>query len=155
MVLLERPVAVLAEIQVRPAIAVEIGPRAAACPEMLRKSGGGAYLDGEAIEVSRVGRLEDAYLSTTTLRVPRPVHELAARAAVARTYPDFWQHVLVAEGRVDVAIDLVLEPWDWKAPKLIVEEAGGRFTTEPGLYVSSNRLLHDPVLRFLEAHEGE
>jgi histidinol-phosphatase len=118
-------------------------------------AGGGAYLDGEAIEVSRVGRLEDAYLSTTTLRVPRPVHELAARAAVARTYPDFWQHVLVAEGRVDVAIDLVLEPWDWKAPKLIVEEAGGRFTTEPGLYVSSNRLLHDPVLRFLEAHEGE
>jgi histidinol-phosphatase len=112
-------------------------------------AGGGAFLDGDAIRVSGVARLEDAYLSTTTLRIPAAVRELAARTAVARTYPDFWQHVLVAEGRVDVAIDLDLNPWDWKAPKLIVEEAGGRFATEPGLYVGSNGLLHEEVLRGL------
>jgi histidinol-phosphatase len=111
--------------------------------------GGGAFLDGQPIRVSLVRRLEDAYLSTTTLRVTPPVHELAARVAVARTYPDFWQHVLVAEGRVDIAVELVLNEWDWKAPKLIVEEAGGRFTTDPGLYVTSNALLHEEALRAL------
>jgi len=109
--------------------------------------GGGAFVDGERISVSRVERLEDAYLSTTTLRVSPAVHALAARVAVARTYADFWQHVLVAEGRVDVAIEEALNPWDWKAPKLIVEEAGGRFTAEPGLYVASNALLHDEAVR--------
>jgi len=109
-------------------------------------AGGGAFLDGDPIRVSRVSRLDDAYLSTTTLRVSAAVHALAARTAVARTYPDFWQHVLVAEGRVDVAIELALNEWDWKAPKLIVEEAGGRFTVEPGLYVASNGLLHDEVV---------
>jgi histidinol-phosphatase len=109
----------------------------------------GAVLDGVPIRASDVARLEDAYLSTTTLRVPRVVHELAARAALARTYSDFWQHVLVAEGRVDVAIELELNPWDWKAPKLIVEEAGGRFTAEPGLYVASNAFLHDQVVTAL------
>ena len=113
--------------------------------------GGGAFLDGDAIRVSGVARLEDTYLSTTTLRVSAAVHALAARVAVARTYPDFWQHVLVAEGRVDVAVELSLDEWDWKAPKLIVEEAGGRFTVDPGLYVASNGLLHDEVLRSLEA----
>jgi histidinol-phosphatase len=111
--------------------------------------GGGAFLDGQPIRVSGIRRLEDAYLSTTTLRVTPPVHELAERVAVARTYPDFWQHVLVAEGRVDIAVELVLNEWDWKAPKLIVEEAGGRFTTDPGLYVTSNALLHEEALRAL------
>ena len=111
--------------------------------------GGGAFLDGEPISVSGVQRLEDAYLSTTTLRVTQPVHALAARVAVARTYPDFWQHVLVAEGRVDIAIELVLNEWDWKAPKLIVEEAGGRLTIDPGLYVTSNGLLHEEALKAL------
>ena len=109
----------------------------------------GAFVDGEQIHVSGVGRLEDAYLSTTTLRVPPEVHALAARAAVARTYPDFWQHVLVAEGRVDVAIELALSPWDWKAPRLIVEEAGGRYTAEPGLYVASNGRFHDEIVTAL------
>jgi histidinol-phosphatase len=111
--------------------------------------GGGAFVDGQPIRVSQVARLEDAYLSTTTLRVTPAVHALAARAAAARTYPDFWQHVLVAEGRVDVAIELDLNPWDWKAPRLIVEEAGGRYTAEPGLYVASNAFLHHVVVTAL------
>ena len=57
--------------------------------------------------------------------------------------------MLVAEGRVDIAVELVLNEWDWKAPKLIVEEAGGRFTIDPGLYVTSNGLLHEEALRAL------
>src|ERR1051325_5237563 len=52
--------------------------------------GGGAFLDGAAIRVSRVARIEDAYVSTTSFRsFPRFV-ELGERVASARTYMDFW-----------------------------------------------------------------
>ena len=69
----------------------------------------------------------------------------------ARGFGDFWQHCLVAEGAVDVAIDAVgVEPYDLAAVKVIVEEAGGTFTDRHGVAthehdtaISSNGLLHD------------
>ena len=81
-------------------------------------------------------------------------HELAALAQGARRargFGDFWQHCLVAEGAVDLAIDAVgVMPYDLAAVKVIVEEAGGRFTDRHGdsthehdSAISSNGLLHD------------
>jgi hypothetical protein len=55
------------------------------------------------------------------------------------------------EGSIDVAAEFYLHEWDWKAPKLLVEEAGGRYTIEPGLYVASNAALHDEVIALLRA----
>src|SRR5205085_5781728 len=107
--------------------------------------GGGAFRNGEAIRVSGVDRLDDAYVSTTTFRGAARFLPLAERAYTARTYSDFWQHVLVAEGSIEAAVEFDLNVWDWKAPKLVVEEAGGRYTAEPGLYVASNGLLYDEV----------
>ena len=83
-------------------------------------SGGGAFLDGSPIRVSGVSRLEDAYVSTTSLRGFPRFAELANRVAVARTYTDFWQYVLVAEGRIESACDTVMNDWDIHAPRLIV-----------------------------------
>ena len=111
--------------------------------------GGGAFRDGERIHVSRVDALEDAYVSTTTFRAAERFLPLVDRAYLARTYTDFWQHVLVAEGSIDVAVEFDLHDWDWKAPKLIVEEAGGRYTAEPGLYLATNALLHADVVTAL------
>jgi histidinol-phosphatase len=111
--------------------------------------GGGAFLDGAPIRVSTVDELEAAYVSTTSLRDFPAFAELASRVALARTYPDFWHHVLVAEGRLEAGIDTAMSPWDIVAPRLVVEEAGGRFTKEPGLYVSSNGVLHDQVRALL------
>jgi histidinol-phosphatase len=107
--------------------------------------GGGAFLDGAPIRVSRVARLEDAYVSTTSLRDFPKFAELAARVAVARTYTDFWQYMLVAEGRIEAGSDTVMNPWDVAAPRLIVEEAGGRYSEDPELYLFSNGLLHDQI----------
>ncbi len=107
--------------------------------------GGGAFLGGAPIRVSRVARLEDAYVSTTSLRRFPKFAELAKRVAVARTYTDFWQYMLVAEGRIEAGSDTVMNPWDAAAPRLIVEEAGGRFSEDPGLYLFSNGLLHDEI----------
>jgi histidinol-phosphatase len=111
--------------------------------------GEGASADGERIHVSNVSRLEDAYVSTTSVRALPAFAELAKHAAVARTYTDFWQYMLVAEGRIEVGCDPVQAPWDFMAPKLIVEEAGGRYTDEPGLYLASNGLLHDEIRAML------
>jgi len=110
--------------------------------------GGGAFCDGLPVNVSSVERLEDAYVSTTSLREPR-FAPIAERAFVARTYTDFWQHVLVAEGRIEAGFEPSLNVWDWIAPKLIVEEAGGRFAAEPGCYLSSNAALHDELRTLL------
>jgi histidinol-phosphatase len=105
--------------------------------------GGGAFLDGSPIHVSQVSRVEDAYVSTTSLRGFPRFAELAGRVAVARTYTDFWQYVLVAEGRIEAGSDTLMNEWDIAAPRLIVEEAGGRFTIDEKLYLASNGILHD------------
>jgi histidinol-phosphatase len=107
--------------------------------------GGGAFLDGSPIRVSQVAKLEEAYISTTSLRGFRQFAELANRVAVARTYTDFWQYVLVAEGRIEAASDTVMNEWDIVAPRLIVEEAGGRWTVDQRLYLATNGLLHDTI----------
>jgi histidinol-phosphatase len=107
--------------------------------------GAGAFLDRAPIRVSGVSRLEDAYVSTTSLRGFPRFAELANRVAVARTYTDFWQYVLVAEGRIEAACDTVMNPWDIHAPRLIVEEAGGLWTADDRLYLATNGLLHDTI----------
>jgi histidinol-phosphatase len=107
--------------------------------------GGGAFLDGAPIRVSAVSSLADAYVSTTSLRALPRFADLARRVAVARTYTDFWQYMLVAEGRIEAGSDGELGPWDVKAPRLIVEEAGGRLTEDPGLWLASNGILHDEL----------
>jgi histidinol-phosphatase len=107
--------------------------------------GGGAFLDGAPIRVSRVSRLEDAYVSTTSLRGFPQFAALAGRVAVARTYTDFWQYMLVAEGRIEAGSDTAMNEWDIVAPRLIVEEAGGRYTVDESLYLASNGILHDEI----------
>ena len=69
--------------------------------------------------------------------------------AVARTYTDFWQYVLVAEGRIEAASDTVMNDWDMMAPRLIVEEAGGRWSIDERLYLATNGLLHETVRELL------
>ncbi len=63
-------------------------------------------------------------------------------------------HVLVAEGGFDVAVEPIVSLWDLAAVQVIVEEAGGRFTSldgvaraDAGSACSTNGLLHEEVLR--------
>ena len=53
---------------------------------------------------------------------------LRALAWRTRGFGDFWSHLLVAEGSVDVAVEPVLKPWDVAALLPIVTRAGGRLT---------------------------
>lgn len=121
--------------------------------------GEGAWAAGSRVQVSRVARVEDATVSTTSVAgMPPGWSELAERAWSPRGWGDFWQHCLVAEGSLEIACDPVVELWDYAAIRLIVEEAGGRVTTfdggEPtpgGSYVSTNGVLHDEALSLLSS----
>jgi histidinol-phosphatase len=121
--------------------------------------GGGAFADGERISVSRVSRLEDCAVSTTSARrMPDGWRTIVQRAWSNRGLGDFWQHCLVAEGAVDVACDSVMQVWDYAPVQIVVEEAGGRCTTFDGRppapdasFVSTNGVLHDEVVALLGA----
>ncbi len=113
---------------------------------------------GHRMKVSSVARLEDSVVSFELGEGIERLAPLAARAWHTRSFGDFWQHMLVAEGSVDVAIDPAVKIWDCAPLKLIVEEAGGKFTDmagrstiDGGSGVSSNGLLHAETLGVLGA----
>ena len=64
----------------------------------------------------------------------------------------------VASGRIDAYYELDLKEWDYKAGKLILEEAGGRITDWNGdsiqkntnNVVASNNKIHEQLLDYLE-----
>ena len=112
-----------------------------------------------ACRVSAVSSIEDASLSYSGLstweRSGRLTEFLALARAVWRTraYGDFWSHVLVAEGAIDISAEAEVSLWDLAALQIIVTEAGGGFTsldgeTRPdgGSVLCTNGHLHDEVL---------
>jgi histidinol-phosphatase len=126
--------------------------------------GHGAFLNGAPIGVSRIAALEDAQLSISSLLdfddhgLGEEGRSLSERCWRTRGFGDFWSHMLVAEGAVDIAAEPIVNPWDLAALQIIVEEAGGRFTDfrgrttyEGGTAISSNGLVHDEVLGMLGA----
>ena len=109
------------------------------------------------ISVSKVASLSDASISYSDFigwedRL-EPFQKMLANAWRTRGIGDFWSHMLVAEGAVDIAIEPQLAVWDMAALDIIVREAGGSFTNTAGLNgpfggsgVSTNGLLHNAVI---------
>ena len=108
--------------------------------------GEGAWADGSPIGVSAVAALSDAAVSCT---YGRDLMRLEPLVWHARGLADFWQHVLVAEGALDAAVDAELKLWDYAAIEPIVTEAGGRLGRLGEQIFSTNGLLHDEVLAAL------
>jgi histidinol-phosphatase len=129
--------------------------------------GAGAFADGRPMRVSGVSRLEDAQLCFGGLRTWRKYGlldrflVLAARCWRTRGFGDFWMHMLVAEGAADIAAEMEVSLWDLAGVKLIVEEAGGRFTDLSGVptasggsALSTNGAVHDEVLAIIQGASG-
>jgi histidinol-phosphatase len=116
--------------------------------------GDGAFADGQPIRVSSIADIASAVVSSNS-----PTDTMVAlqrRSWHGQGFGDFWQHLLVAEGSVDVAVEPVMNLWDNAPLLVIVEEAGGRFTSlagertaDGGSAVSTNGLLHEQVLAAL------
>jgi len=125
---------------------------------------GRSLTKASACRVSEVAALQDASLSYSELsgweRHGRLDGFLRLTRTVwrARAYGDFWSHVLVAEGAVDVSAEPEVFLWDLAALQVIVEEAGGTFTDltgkatpDGGSVVCTNGRVHDEVLGLLAA----
>jgi histidinol-phosphatase len=108
--------------------------------------GAGAFANGERIRVSAVSSLAAASISCS---LAADLARLEPHVWHARGLGDFWQHVLVAEGGLDAAIDSPLALWDFAALEPIVAEAGGRTSTVNGQFVSSNGLVDEAVAQRL------
>ena len=79
-----------------------------------------------------------------------------------RGYGDFYSHVLVAEGAVEIAAEPDLSLWDVAALIPVIQEAGGEVTNfqgEDALYgpglVATNGLLHFGVLGIVSGDTPE
>lgn len=123
------------------------------------RRGAGTFRDGERMRVSSVGRMREAtlvfgYLGGL-LREPwgPGTLELFKSADRVRCPGDLAGPLAVVEGRADAWIEAGVREWDLAAPRLLVEEAGGRFTDllgrpshAMGHAAASNGLLHGDVL---------
>ena len=136
----------------------------ASAPALARRwaaaKGHGATVNEKRISVSKVSTLADASISYSDFvgwgdRL-EPFQKMLAGAWRTRGIGDFWSHMLVAEGAVDVAIEPSLALWDMAALDIIVREAGGSFSNTAGQSgpfggsgVSTNGVLHNQVIKGL------
>ena len=103
-------------------------------------SGEGAYMNGNAIHVSK-----DDLANSIVLFGSSPYNTELAKASFELAY-EYFQKCLdirrsgsaaldlcaIASGRAEIYFELILSPWDFAAGALIVEEAGGIVTTVEG-----------------------
>ena len=124
--------------------------------------GMGAFLGPRRLHVSSVRELSRSHLfhgdlsGHTEGQPTAGMLRLIARVERTRGFGDFYQHMLVAEGAGEMALDPKMKPWDIAAVKIIVEEAGGRSTSFSGedsvdvpTLLSTNGHLHDTVVSAL------
>ena len=124
--------------------------------------GDGASCDGRPIHVSDVAKFEEAQIGYDSLLdfddagIGGRFGSLLRKCGRSRGFGDFWIHMLVAEGAIEIAVEPRVAWWDMAAIQVIVEEAGGRFSDFSGIArasggsgISTNGKLHDPVLEML------
>jgi len=126
--------------------------------------GGGAFLNGRPIHVSRAATLVESMLVTgfpydIHTRIPEIVGLFGEFVGQARAVRRLGSAALdlcyVAAGRMDGFWEQDLKPWDIAAGTILVEEAGGRVTDFAGEPHSSRRPqllatnghIHDEMLK--------
>jgi histidinol-phosphatase len=128
------------------------------------RAGGGAFANGERIRVSEIGDLAEAHFLHAALGLVRRTAywegfvRLIDATGRQRGFGDYYGYALVGEGKGEIYAETDLQPWDLAAGKIIVEEAGGRFTDLAGVdtiysgtALATNGRLHDAALRLLQS----
>ncbi len=128
------------------------------------EAGGGAFLNGEPIQVSNVTHPTDAMVCHGGLKwftekdVLPGMCNLINDVARSRGFGDFYMYHLVASARADVVIEAAISIWDIAAVTVIVREAGGKVTDMQGkaitkdtvAMVATNGVLHSAVLNYFK-----
>lgn len=121
--------------------------------------GQGAFDRNGRVRVSGIGALNQATVLFGGLdafkkqRLWRGFERVVEGSDRQRGFGDYFGHMFIARGQAEIMLELDLKPYDLAPLKVIIEEAGGRFTDFDGnatIYggnaVTSNGLLHDEVL---------
>lgn len=125
--------------------------------------GDGCYKNDRRVRVSDVATLDKAMATYSGVQFfqeagkERQFLNLLRGVDRARGFGDYYGFVLVAQGSCDAMVDYGVHIWDVAGLKVIVEEAGGRFTDWSGGNdlerpdcVASNGKIHDAVLSLLK-----
>jgi len=152
-------------------VAREVGGRITAgvigLPAMRRTiwaaRGRGAFLNGRRVRVSRHAALRGACVLHADLdtfvryRALNRFRTIARRGAIIKAIGDCPAYVWLGSGCVEAMIEPEVDPWDIAAPKIIIEEAGGRVTDWRGRgshritnVIAGNRRVHAALLRILK-----
>jgi len=128
------------------------------------QKGTGAFDRNGRLRVSSVGTLRDGTVVFGGLDIFRKAgrwdgfERLVSASGRQRGFGDYFGHTFVARGQAEAMVELDLKPWDLAAVKIIIEEAGGRFTDFTGaatIYggdaIASNGLVHDEILKLLRS----
>jgi histidinol-phosphatase len=114
------------------------------------------------LAVSGIAAWEEATLSLGELRFllepdrREAVNRLTVTAAQARCYGDLAGCAMVLDGRAEAFLEAGVQVWDIAPLRILVEEAGGRFTDLAGnethlsgACVASNGRVHDHLIAAL------
>jgi histidinol-phosphatase len=122
--------------------------------------GRGCWHDGRPAGVNDRATLAGSYVMTSGFDYwpPEVLPRILAAPVVLRTWGDGYGYALVATGRAEAMVDPIVNPYDIAPMRVILAEAGGRFTDlsgtprhDGGSGVATNGRLHDELLALLGA----
>lgn len=127
------------------------------------QKGKGTFLNGKRTYVSKIKKLEKSFIVYSSINHFKEhnkvnnIIEIASIAQGKRGASDCAGINLVLKGQADVNISGRGSVWDYAAPAILVEEAGGRFSDISGNFsltnrvgIFSNGLIHKQVLELLK-----
>lgn len=131
------------------------------------EKGKGSFRNGEPIHVASAGTLEETIIAIGTAPYQKELaHENFQRFErifmkcqdIRRTGSAAMDLAYTACGRIGGFFEARLQPWDFAAGMLLVEEAGGKITrfdgsavnpVEPGGILATNGKLHEEIRKLL------
>lgn len=127
---------------------------------LVAERGKGAFLNGKKVQVSKVSKLEEAFLNAdriSDLDVKINVQKIANCVFNAHAIGNPYGYHNLTKGKIDISLDSKVKIWDIAPFAVIVEEAGGKFTDWQGNpwqpshteSVATNGLLHKEVISIL------
>ena len=137
------------------------------------ENGKGAYLNDEIINVSQNEILEDCLMGFGTTPYDRTKAEATFELVknvfvrcrdVRRSGSAALDMAYVACGRMDGFFEMTLQPWDFAAGFIIINEAMGKTTDwhdqtlnliSPGSIISTNKLIHKEMIDILCTSLGD
>ena len=87
---------------------------------------------------------------------PQHIERTRDRGMIVRTWGDAFGYTLIATGKADAIVDFDAKVYDLAPMLVIVEEAGGCFTSVDGLRdytrgngIASNGLIHESLIELI------